>query len=99
MGAKVSLNYRGTPEYGTIIGGCLSLSVSIFLAVFLILTVYDWAINPKYYKQMEVGYLSEDPQPIYEIPTSNFLPTFHTLRIGYTGEIVYNDEDLFDWKF
>ena len=48
---------------------------------------------------MEVGYLSEDPQPIYEIPTSNFLPTFHTLRIGYTGEIVYNDKDLFGWKF
>jgi len=69
MGSKVSLNYRGTPDYGTIIGGCLSLSILIFLALFLILTVYDWDKSPTYYQQMEVGYFSEDPQPIYKIPT------------------------------
>ena len=46
VGSRVSLNYRGTPDYGTIIGGCLSLTVSIFLVLFLIITVYDWASSP-----------------------------------------------------
>ena len=46
---------------------------------------------------MEVGYLSEDPQPIYEIPTSNFLTTFYTFRPGIMEK--YNDEDLFEWVF
>jgi len=47
---------------------------------------------------MEVGYLSEDPPLIYEIPTSNFLPTFYTFSKSFT-ELKYNDKDLFDWKF
>ena len=47
---------------------------------------------------MEVGYLSEDPAPIYEIPTSKFLPTFVTLRVGLT-QMKYNEEDLVEWKF
>ena len=47
---------------------------------------------------MELGYLSENPPPFYEIPTSNFLPTFYTRRTEITGN-VYNDEDLFYWKF
>ena len=47
---------------------------------------------------MEVWYLTEDPLPTYEIPTSNFLPTFYTLRVGL-NEIKYNDEDLFELKF
>ena len=46
---------------------------------------------------MEVGYLSEDPPLIYEIPTSNFLPTFYTFRPGIMEK--YNDEDLFEWVF
>ena len=47
---------------------------------------------------MEVGYLSEDPPLIYEIPTSNFLPTFYTSRNTLTG-IKYNEEDVFEWTF
>ena len=50
---------------------------------------------------MEVDYFSEDPHPpiIYEIPTSNFLPTFFTRRIKLIGGDEFNEEDLFEWKF
>ena len=48
---------------------------------------------------MEVGYLSEETPLIYEIPTSNFLPTFHTYRPSLTDVAFYNDEDVLDWSF
>ena len=45
---------------------------------------------------MEVGYLTEDPPLIYEIPTSNFIPTFFTRR-GILSK--FNEEDDIGWKF
>ena len=80
LGSAVNLNYRGTPKYSTILGGCLSLSASIFLATFVIFTVFDWAYNPNYTLQLSAGYLENSSgsynPPAYEINTSNFLPTF-----------------------
>ena len=80
VGSGVNLNYRGTPKYGTILGGCLSLSASIFLAIFLGFTIFDWAYYPNYTLQLSAGYLEDSPSkyvpPEYEIFTSNFLPTF-----------------------
>ena len=94
LGSAVNLNYRGTPKYGTILGGCLSLSASIFLATFVIFTVFDWAYNPNYTLQLSAGYLADIPSkkypPEYEIKTSNFLPTF---------AIESSSADLLTWKY
>jgi len=42
LGAGVSLNFKGSSQFGTILGGCLSLLTSIFFAFFVIIQVYAW---------------------------------------------------------
>ena len=37
LGSGISLNYRGESGFGTILGGCLSLSLSLFIASFMML--------------------------------------------------------------
>ena len=103
LGSGANLNYRGTPKYGTILGGCLSLSACISLAIFLITQIYDWAQQPSYTLQVTNGYLDNNsnsytPDP-YEIDTSNFLPTFVLISENETGDYVFNDPKLFQWKF
>ena len=48
LGSEVKMNYRGTPKFGTILGGCLSLTVYIFLAIYVGYTIYDWYKHPIY---------------------------------------------------
>ena len=48
LGSEVKLSYRGTQKFGTILGGCLSLSVFLFLAAFVLFTIIDWYRKPNY---------------------------------------------------
>ena len=48
MGSGISLNYRGDSGYGTILGGCLSLSLSLFIAAFSLMQAFAWAFEPDY---------------------------------------------------
>ena len=80
LGSGVSLNYRGTPQFGTLLGGCISLLVSIFFALFVIISLYGWAFEPEYKEEISVSYLDLNKYgqngTDYDIPTSIFLPTF-----------------------
>ena len=35
----------------------------------------------------------------YKVPTSNFLPSFFTVSYDDNGKKVYNDANLFEWKY
>ena len=37
MGSGISLNYRGEATYGTILGGCLSMALTLYIAAFILL--------------------------------------------------------------
>ena len=103
MGSGVSLNYRGTPQFGTILGGCLSLLVSIFFALFVGLTLFAWAFRPDYKYQKSVDYLKVNSTEVYDVQTSVFLPTFILLTDDSINDdeqvLVANDRNLFEFKF
>ena len=48
LGSTINLNYRGGPGFGTILGGCLSLLLSTFVAGFIGLQCFAWAFQTQY---------------------------------------------------
>ena len=100
MGSGVSLNYQGTPQFGTILGGCLSLFVSIFFALFVCLTIYAWAFEPEYKYHILVDYLDVNSKTAYDVQTSVFLHTFILVSPDDKGNMnVFNDQTLFQWRY
>ena len=71
----ISLNYRGDSGFGTILGGCLSLSLSLFIFTFMTLQGIAWAFTPRFNQQLAHTYLHRDEETIYTIPVQSFLPT------------------------
>ena len=48
LGSGVSLNYKGSSQFGTITGGCLSVCTTIFFAIFIVVQLYSWLFQPSY---------------------------------------------------
>ena len=51
LGKGVSLNYRGSPKFGTITGGFFSLIVRLFITSFVILQIAAWCLETSYKEQ------------------------------------------------
>ena len=103
LGSGVALNYRGSAQFGTMLGGCVSLITGIFFGVFIICQVFTWIFDPNYNQQISVSYL-ERFADAYDIPITSFLPTVaicdnfkkpNVTREEYT----YNDPTLWEIKF
>ena len=99
----MSLNFRGSTQFGTIIGGCFSLALTIFFALFIGMQLFAWLFQPSYNDSFSVGYLSREAYTTYDIPVSQFLPTFAIVSNYYTGvspaDWVVNDNTTFTWYF
>ena len=48
LGSGVSLNYKGSSQFGTITSGCLSVCTTIFFAIFIVVQLYSWLFQPSY---------------------------------------------------
>ena len=81
LGSGISLNYRGESTYGTILGGCLSLLLSLFIAAFMIFQAIAWAFVPDYNQTIQKSYLFRTDETVYTIPTTNFMPTFGLISV------------------
>ena len=103
LGSGVALNYRGSAQFGTMLGGCVSLFASMFFGVFVIVQLFTWIFDPNYDQQVALSYLGGGADA-YDIPTSTFLPTFSICdnfnESGATEETyTFNDSTLWDAKF
>jgi len=75
LGSGVSLNYRGESGFGTILGGLLSLIVTVFFTMFIGLQMYSWTFTPSYNQSYSVSYLNRKDKNVYDIPIKSFMPT------------------------
>ena len=103
LGSGVTLNYRGSAQFGTMLGGCVSLIAGMFFASFVIVQLFTWIFDPNYNQQVAVSYLGRGDDA-YDIPTSSFLPTFAICdnfnEEGVTADTyTFNDPTLWDSKF
>ena len=101
LGSSVSLNYKGSAQYGTIVGGCLSLCTTIFFVAFIGIQMYTWLFKPNYNEAISVGYLPRKNPTAYEVPVTQFLPTFAVVSnyLASVDEWDFNDPDLLAFSF
>ena len=100
LGSGVALNYRGSAQFGTMLGGCVSLVTGLFFATFVICQLFTWIFDPNYDQQVAVSYLDRKADA-YDIPITSFLPTFAVCDNynvpGATDETyTYNDPTLWN---
>ena len=69
MGLGVSLNYQGSAGFGTVLGGCCSLLVSMFIGVFTTIQLYGWLFAPSYNQLNWEDYMHPTVYEPYEIQT------------------------------
>ena len=99
LGANVKLNFKGSPQYGTVIGGCFSLLVTAFFVLFIGLQLFAWLFDPEYKQEILVKYHSRNEPVTYEIPLKSFLPSVVVVEnfSGLTSqsEWITNDPNKF----
>ena len=103
LGSGVALNYRGSAQFGTMLGGCVSLITGMFFGIFVIFQMFTFFFDPNYNQQAGISYLGRDGDA-YDIPITSFLPTFAICdnynEPGVTDETyTFNNPDLWDAKF
>ena len=100
MGSGVLLSYRGEHEYGTDIGGCVSLLAYAFFLFFTFVQLYAWVYHPAYNQVSSQGYLKQDSNITYTIGTNEFLPTFYIASFPSKGsDPVFNMQQNFTAKY
>ena len=57
LGSGVSLNYKGSAQYGTILGGCLTICTTVFFTIFIGVQMYAWLFKPSYNETLGVEYI------------------------------------------
>ena len=104
FGQSAKFNYRGESGYGTGLGGCCSLFVTILTALFISIQLIGM-FNPSYNSVMTTTYLGSeigiDPDhvPGYDIQTGDLVPTFMTITNNGEDPIEYNSETFFKFQF
>ena len=94
------LHYKGTGAFGTILGGCISLTVNTFAAVFIIAQLYALLFQPGYDQTSAINYLSRKTAKLYDVPVKDFLPTFGVVsRTHESDQYFFNDKDLVTWEW
>ena len=101
LGSSISLNYRGSSGFGTILGGCLSLALSIFVAGFMGLQCFAWAFQSSYSQSFEKTYLQRRSSETYEISAQQFLPSAAIITDPGDGtqSVTINDPRYFSMKW
>ena len=96
LGMPVGFGYRGSPEYGTILGGYVSICARIFILVLATMQIYSCFTDPYNIALTKFSQLSMPNAQEYNIKIDEGLPAFFVYS-PTTGN--YNDPDLFTFKF
>lgn len=57
LGTGISLNYNGTSEYGTVLGGCCTMFVWAIFLLFTTIQVFEWVLNANWSSNTTVSYI------------------------------------------
>ena len=76
MGSGVSLNYKGSSGFGTILGGCLSVIVTLFFTIFVSIQIFAWLFKPSFSQTFAVEYLPRKSNTTFTVPLKEFIPSF-----------------------
>ena len=81
----MSLNYKGSSGFGTILGGCLSLMVTLFFTLFVGIQLFAWVFKPSFNQTFAVEYLPRKSNSTYTIPIRQFIPSFSVFNDDLNG--------------
>ena len=81
LGADIHMNYRGSPTFGTCVGGFFSMLATVIFTIFTFVQAYSWLFTPSYNQSADLTYIQQSEKDAYTIPTTLFLPTVAFLRI------------------
>lgn len=96
LGKQVGFSYKGSPKYGTVCGGYVSLCARIFIWSLAAILVYSCFTEPVNVQQTKYNQLQTPNSIHYNIKIDEGLPTFYT----YTkSKKSINDQDLFSFEF
>ena len=48
LGSSININYKGSDSFGTVLGGCLSLFMTLFFTFFIFTQLWSWNFAPSY---------------------------------------------------
>ena len=103
FGSWAKFNYRGQSGYGTGLGGCCSLFVSLITALFIGSQSITFFTEANYTQSTEVTYLRNGAgDGGYKLKQVDFIPAFTIYTNQNDVEVPYqkyNDETLFDFYF
>ena len=98
LGQNVEFSYKKNAGYGTVLGGCCSLILTIFFAIFIGIQFYAWMFKPSYSESINRGYLPRNSNETYTISTTDFLPTVMIMDsfLEFSDPSNYNNPE--NWK-
>ena len=96
LGKQVGFSYRGSPKYGTVCGGYVSLCARIFIWSLATMQIYSCFSEPVNIQSTKFNQLNTPNKNIYSIKIEEGLPSFY-IYTRSTGS--YNDRDLFEFEF
>ena len=87
LGSLISLTHSGSAQYGTFLGGCISIIVTTFFFLFISIQLIAWQFYPAYDIITESGYLSTADPESFKVSMPEFMPYF---------KVITEDKDGFD---
>lgn len=111
LGSSVTLHYKQQREFGTVLGGCCSVLVNLFFALFICSQLYAWILKPSFDQTFSLSYIPQDANEYYTVKLDEFLPIFTVGTLDVEFSIsresgldfrlkkYINDPEMFDFKF
>ena len=99
LGPTTALTYKSNRKHGTIIGGCCSLMIVIFIWLYIIAQVFTLIYSPYYSNWIEVDYINPNTMERYDIGLDQALPMIMTAHRSADKVETFNDEELFEIQF
>ena len=100
LGSQVTLHYKENQGYGTVLGGCCSLFVSIWVICFIAVQFWAFFFRSTFTQTVSEDYLKRGDEEVYNVPLIDFMPAF--VIVGqYEGETTndYNNADYWTYSF
>ena len=98
LGNHVTLHYKEQQGFGTVLGGCCSMFVSITVAFIVFMQFWAFFFKASFEENFAVEYLKRGETKIQEIPLIDFMPAFAVLETDpETGAYDWNNQE--HWTF
>ena len=76
LGNHMTLHYKEQRGFGTVLGGCCSIFVSLMVAFIVFMQFWAFFFKPSFQENLEVEYTKRGENSIQDIPLIDFMPTF-----------------------